>query len=62
MHVWFKKLKKKYRPGSHLPILKVWITLLMPKRLLQLKRVLKQHYGFHSVTNYQEKENFRSIN
>ena len=27
MHVWFKKLKKKDRPGSHLPILKVWIIV-----------------------------------
>ena len=61
MHVWFKKLKKKDRPGSHLPILKVWI-IVDAKTFATIKRVLKQQYGFHSVTNYQEKENFRSIN
>ena len=37
-------------------------SLLMPKHLLQLKRVLKQQFGFHSVTYYQGKENFRNIN
>ena len=37
MHVWFKKLKKKDRPGSHLPILKVWI-IVDAKRFATIKK------------------------
>ena len=61
MHVWFKKLKKKYRPGSHLPILKVWI-IVDAKTFATIKKSSQTTIRFHSVTNYQEKENFRSIN